>query len=85
MQWLVTLVTPPGGTVLYPFAGSGSTGKAAMRLGLSFIGMEQDEEFCAIAEARIKHEFAKQAQTVSTPVKDAAEMLQPTLLMAIPS
>jgi hypothetical protein len=47
--------------------------------------MEQDEEFCAIAEARIKHEFAKQAQTVSTPVKDAAEMLQPTLLMAIPS
>jgi hypothetical protein len=55
MKWLITLVTPPGGTVLDPFAGSGSTGCAAAVLGVDFIGIEQDAEYAAIAERRIAY------------------------------
>ena len=54
MRWLVRLVTPPGGTVLDPFTGSGTTGIAAHLEGMEFIGIEQSEEYVAIAEARIK-------------------------------
>jgi hypothetical protein len=54
MRYLCRLVTPPQGTVLDPFMGSGSTGKAAMLEGFSFIGFEIDEEYAAIAKARIK-------------------------------
>ena len=53
MQWLCRLVTPPGGTVLDPFTGSGSTGIAALREGFNFIGVEQAEEYVAIARRRI--------------------------------
>jgi len=53
MRWLVRLVTLLGGTVLDPFCGSGSTGKAAKLEGLSFIGIEREQEYAAIAEARI--------------------------------
>jgi len=54
MQYLVRLVTPAGGTVLDPFMGSGSTGKACVLEGFGFIGIELDAEYCKIAEARIK-------------------------------
>jgi len=54
MRYLCRLVTPPNGTVLDPFTGSGSTGKAAVLEGFSFIGVEQSEEYIAIAEARIQ-------------------------------
>jgi len=54
MQYLVRLVTPVGGTVLDPFMGSGSTGKACVLEGFDFIGIELDPEYCKIAEARIK-------------------------------
>lgn len=53
MQWLVRLVTPPGGTVLDPFTGSGSTGKACMLEGFEFIGFEMDPHYCEIADQRI--------------------------------
>lgn len=53
MRWLVKLVTRPNGTVLDPFAGSGSTGKACVLERRGFIGIEQDPEFVAIADARI--------------------------------
>lgn len=53
MRYLVRLVTPPNGTVLDPFTGSGSTGKAAVLEGFSFIGIEQSEEYVHIAKARI--------------------------------
>lgn len=53
MEYLITLVTPPGATVLDPFMGSGSTGKAAKKLGFGFIGIEQSEEYLTIAERRI--------------------------------
>lgn len=54
MEYLITLVTPPGGTVLDPFMGSGSTGKACMNLGFDFIGIEKDPEYFSIAEKRTK-------------------------------
>ena len=54
MRYLVRMVTPPNGTVLDPFTGSGSTGKAAILEGFDFIGVEQNSEYIKIAEARIK-------------------------------
>ena len=54
MRYLCRLVTPPGGVVLDPFMGSGSTGKAAMREGLRFIGCEMSPEYLEIARARIE-------------------------------
>ena len=59
MQYLIRLVTPPGGTTLDPFAGSGSTGKAAVREGFGAILIERDIESVEIAIARISAEQAK--------------------------
>jgi DNA modification methylase len=55
MRWLIRLTTPPGGLVLDPFAGSGSTGAAAIIEGARFIGIEREAEYVPIARARIKH------------------------------
>jgi site-specific DNA-methyltransferase (adenine-specific) len=55
MQWLCRLVTPPGGVILDPFMGSGSTGKAAVWEGFSFIGCEREAEYIPIADARIRY------------------------------
>ena len=52
MAWLVRLVTPPGGIVLDPFAGSGSTLVAARREGFGFIGIEREPEYVEIARKR---------------------------------
>jgi DNA modification methylase len=59
MRYLCRLVTPPGGLILDPFMGSGSTGKAAMLEGFRFIGIEQEAEYLEIAEARIAHVVGK--------------------------
>ena len=53
MAYLCRLVTPPGGVVLDPFMGSGSTGKAAHAEGFNFIGIERDPEYFRIASERI--------------------------------
>jgi len=53
MRYLCRLVTPPGGIVLDPFAGSGSTGKGAILEGFRFIGIEREAEYVEIAKARI--------------------------------
>jgi len=53
MRYLCRLVTPPGGVVLDPFTGSGSTGKAAILEGFRFIGIEREAEYVEIAKARI--------------------------------
>lgn len=58
MRYLVRLVTPAGGVVFDPFAGSGSTGKAALLEGCSFIGCEITPEYIPIAEARLAHALA---------------------------
>jgi site-specific DNA-methyltransferase (adenine-specific) len=54
MRYLCRLITPLNGTVLDPFTGSGSTGKAAMLEGFNFIGVEQSAEYIQIAKARIR-------------------------------
>lgn len=59
MRWLVRLVTPPGGRILDPFMGSGSTGVAAVQEGFDFIGIDTSAEYCEIAERRIQHELSK--------------------------
>jgi len=56
MRWLIRLITPPNGVVLDCFAGSGSTLVAAIQEGMHFIGIEQDESYVNIANARIAHE-----------------------------
>ena len=53
MRYLVRLVTPPGGVVLDPFMGSGSTGKAAVLEGFRFVGVEREVEYVEIAKRRI--------------------------------
>nr|MBP7651411.1 site-specific DNA-methyltransferase [Phenylobacterium sp.] len=53
MRWLCRLVTPPGGLILDPFTGSGSTGVAAILEGFRYLGIEREPEYVAIAEARI--------------------------------
>jgi site-specific DNA-methyltransferase (adenine-specific) len=53
MRWLAKLITPPGGVVLDPFLGSGTTGMAAVMEGFGFIGVEQDAEYIEIARRRI--------------------------------
>ena len=53
MAWLCRLTTPPGGTVLEPFLGSGSTGIAAIRHGFRIVGIEQSQEYFEIACRRI--------------------------------
>lgn len=53
MRYLCRLITPPGGTVLDPFMGSGSTGKAAVLEGFGFVGIERDPGYMKIAEARV--------------------------------
>lgn len=53
MEYLVRLVTPPNGTVLDPFMGSGTTGVACKNLGFKFVGIELNEEYVAIAERRM--------------------------------
>ena len=55
MRYLVRLITPPGGTVLDPFAGSGTTGCAARIEGFRFVGMEKEQDYSTIARARIAH------------------------------
>ena len=53
MRWLCRLVTPPGGLVVDPFVGSGSTGVAALLEGFSFLGCELDADHLAIAQRRL--------------------------------
>lgn len=54
MRWLVRLITPPGGVVLDPFAGSGTTGQAAMEEGFSAILIEREEEYVMDISRRIQ-------------------------------
>ena len=53
MEWLVTLVTPPNGVVLDPFAGSGTTLQAALNEGFDPIGVEQDVDYIQLINKRL--------------------------------
>ena len=59
MSWLCRLVTPPGGVVLDPFTGSGSTGCAALREGFRFIGVEREAEYIEIARRRLEYTLSQ--------------------------
>jgi site-specific DNA-methyltransferase (adenine-specific) len=72
MQYLVRLVTPPGGLVMDPFMGSGSTGKACIREGFRFVGIDMTPEYVEIARLRITHEW-----TVMTAAAEAASAPSP--------
>lgn len=63
MRYLCRLVTPAGGTVLDPFMGSGSTGKAAIAEGFRFIGIEMDPDHLVTAAARIGHAVKEMEKT----------------------
>jgi DNA modification methylase len=69
MRYLCRLVTPPGGLVLDPFTGSGSTGKAAVLEGFRFVGVERDADSVATAEQRI-------AEAAATGPAGADDVLQ---------
>ena len=73
MRYLCRLVTPPCGTVLDPFMGSGSTGKAALLEGFAFIGAEREQESFDTAAARIGF-------TGSAHIIAAAEVTQMELI-----
>jgi site-specific DNA-methyltransferase (adenine-specific) len=75
MEYLVKLVTPPHGTVLDPFTGSGSTGKAAILQGFDFIGIEMTEEYLPIIEGRLKHAEAKVAERIKETADQEQEKL----------
>lgn len=83
MAYLCRLVTPPGGVVLDPFMGSGSTSKAAMREGFRFIGCELEPEYLAIAEARIRHEIAAVAAAADAAEAAAAPVPQLDLFSGV--
>ena len=70
MAYLIRLVTPPGGVVLDPFMGSGTTGIAATLEGRPFIGIERDPAYSDIACARIE-------AAVSDPDAIASKLLTP--------
>jgi site-specific DNA-methyltransferase (adenine-specific) len=80
MLYLVRLVTPPGGVVLDPYMGSGTTGKACMRGGFQFIGIDKDADeqgdplgYLDIAAARIEHELTQVAAAAENAAIAAAQ------------
>lgn len=82
MAWLCRLITPPGGQVLEPFLGSGSTGIAAVHHGFRLVGIEQSPEYFDIACRRI--EAAAQAEiampTLERQIARATRSMQLSLL-----
>ncbi|MFO1080837.1 MAG: site-specific DNA-methyltransferase [Reyranellaceae bacterium] len=71
MRWLVRLVTPPGGTVLDPFAGSGTTGMACLAEGLDCILVEREAEYVADIRRRIAHVSGTDTPLFSQPTEPA--------------
>ena len=59
MRWLVRMVTPPGGTVLDPFAGSGTTLEAAILEGFNTVGIEREADYLPLIQARIERATAE--------------------------
>jgi site-specific DNA-methyltransferase (adenine-specific) len=55
MRWLIRLITPPGGVVLDPFMGSGSTGVASVQEGFEFVGIDEDAHYVDLAKQRIEY------------------------------
>ena len=73
MEYLIKLITPPGGTVLDPFNGSGSTGMAATGLGYNYIGCELDANYVEISKKRIAAWLTKNEKEVNNNFKNLFE------------
>lgn len=71
MRWLVRLACPPGGLVLDPFCGSGSTGAAALLEQRRFLGIELDPDYARIARSRIGHFATQDAEAEPRPFAPA--------------
>ena len=76
MSWLVRLATPPGGTVLEPFAGSGTTVEAAMREGFHVVAVEREADYLPLIRARIDREHARQQAEAEAHVPDLFDGLE---------
>lgn len=74
MRWLVRLVTPPGGMVLEPFAGSGTTLVACALEGVDAVGMEIDAEYVAIARARVEHARVQRTEELAATAAASAQI-----------
>src|SRR5258706_13081577 len=74
IRWLVRLVTPPGGLVVDPYVGSGTTGVAAIREegGFRFLGNERDPDYRPIAVARNRHVAGGQYCRTAVDATEAA-------------
>lgn len=75
MRWLVKMVTPPNGVVLDPFAGSGTTGVAALDEGFRFVGIERDEHY-ANDLIRPRLEFADAGDQATKPASPPSSALE---------
>jgi site-specific DNA-methyltransferase (adenine-specific) len=73
MKYLIRLITPPGGSVLDPFNGSGSTGCAAVELDYNYTGIELDPAYVAIAEKRIAAWYAATHSNTFTELFDTCK------------
>jgi hypothetical protein len=73
MRYLCRLVTPPGGVVLDPFTGSGSTGRGAVLEGFAFVGCELDPEYAEIARARIAHAVTEREEERAEEARASAQ------------
>lgn len=78
MRYLIRLITPPHGTVLDPFMGSGSTGCAAALEGVDFIGIEREPEYFAIAQQRVAY-WSGDVEAFEYPEPAPEELEQPSL------
>ena len=76
MKYFCKLITPSNGIVLDPFMGSGSTGKACMREGFNFIGIEKEKEYFDIAKARIENELNKKPEESKRIKKCKKELIK---------
>ena len=83
MRWLCRLITPPGGIVLDMFAGSGTTGLAALAEGLRFVGVEREAEFVDIAAGRLAHVECVAVPEMAQGDAAKSEPLQPSLFGSI--
>jgi DNA modification methylase len=81
MRYLCRLVTPPGGLILDPFTGSGSTGRGAVLEGFRFLGLELSPEYVQIAEARIT---AAQSAALNPPKANKASRKKPAVSASNP-
>jgi site-specific DNA-methyltransferase (adenine-specific) len=77
MKWLCRLATPPGGVVLDPFLGSGSTALAALAEGFRFVGVEKEEEYLQIARARIEAALLAEREGPPKKAKGAPRARKP--------